>query len=224
MCNSTRSGSVAHASTPDVQVRRKPQRAAYDHESILSILDATALCHLGFVANDRPVVVPTLFGHDGEFVYLHASAAGRLAKVASGAQVSVAVTILDGLVLARSAMHHSANYRSVVLLGELEAVTDPDVKVEALRVIVDHVVPGRWAELRPPTTAEVRATAVARLPIAEASAKIRTGPPSDDEADLGLRTWAGVVPLREVAGPPEPAPDLVEGVSLDASVKALVGA
>ena len=184
-------------------MRRLPKRGSYDRETVYAILDEGVFCHLGFAVDGQPYVIPTSYGRIGDDLYLHGSSASRaLRAVAGGAPACVAVTLTDGVVLARSAFHHSFNYRSVVIFGELEGVTDPDEKAEALRTFVDHVVPGRSDAIRGPTAQELKATAVVRLPLAEASAKVRTGPPVDDEEDYALPIWAGVLPLRTTTEAP----------------------
>jgi len=188
------------------RVRRLADRASYDDERIHAILDEGFVCHLGFNGRDgRPVVIPTTYGRSGNTVYIHGSpAAGMVRSLKGGLDVSLAVTHVDGLVLARSAFHHSINYRSVVVFGHAREVTDPEEKGAALDVIVDHIVPGRRAGLRPNTAKEVAGTAVLALELGEASAKVRTGPPVDDEEDLAAEVWAGELPLALVAGTPRP--------------------
>ncbi|HET7292171.1 MAG TPA: pyridoxamine 5'-phosphate oxidase family protein [Vicinamibacteria bacterium] len=186
--------------TPRTTLRRLPKRGSHERAVIEAILDEALVCHVGFVADGQPYVIPTIHGRSGERLFVHGSAASRMLRtLAGGVPVCVTVTLLDGLVMARSAFHHSMNYRSVVVLGTARTVEDPGEKEEALRVIVEHVSRGRWAEARPPNGSELRATTVLSLPISEASAKVRTGPPVDDEADYALPVWAGVVPLRTVA-------------------------
>lgn len=187
-------------------VRRLPDRAAYDRAHVVAVLDEGLVCHLGFIGRDGgPVVIPTTYGRAGDTVYVHGSpAAGMVRSLRDGLDVSLAVTLLDGLVLARSAFHHSMNYRSVVLFGRARLVTDPAEKAAALDAIVDHVVPGRRASLRASTAKEIAATSVLALPLDEASAKTRTGPPVDDDEDMDADVWAGVLPLRVVPGAPEP--------------------
>jgi nitroimidazol reductase NimA-like FMN-containing flavoprotein (pyridoxamine 5'-phosphate oxidase superfamily) len=196
------------------RVRRLPARAAYDDETVHAILDAALVGHVGLVAADgRPVVIPMLYGREADVLYLHGSVASRLTRsLATGVDACLTVTLLDGLVLARSAFHHSMNYRSVVVLGRATAV-DGDDKRHALRVITEHLAPGRWAEVREPDDVELRKTAVLRLPIEEASAKVRTGGPLDDEADLDLPVWAGVVPLESRFTAAIPSPDLAPGIA-----------
>jgi nitroimidazol reductase NimA-like FMN-containing flavoprotein (pyridoxamine 5'-phosphate oxidase superfamily) len=190
------------AKTRRTAVRRLPKRGHYDRETVYAILDEGVLCHIGFAADDQPYVIPTSYARVGDDLYIHGSSASRaLRAVGAGVPACVTVTLMDGVVLARSAFHHSFNYRSVVILGELEPVSDPGEKAEALRAFVDHVVPGRSDAIRGPTRKELKATAVVRLPLVEASAKVRTGPPVDDEEDYELETWAGVLPLRTIAEP-----------------------
>jgi nitroimidazol reductase NimA-like FMN-containing flavoprotein (pyridoxamine 5'-phosphate oxidase superfamily) len=192
-----------------VRVRRQPGRARYDRAAIDAILDQALVCHLAFLDGDQPYAIPTLHARDGDVVYVHGSSAGRTQRLlGSGAPVCLTATLIDGLVLARSAFHHSVNYRSAVLLGEATAITDPEEKRHALARFVDKAAPGRWPHIRPPSPRELRATSVLSLPIAEASAKIRSGPPIDEPEDLALGVWAGVIPLELRAGEPEPAPDL----------------
>src|SRR5947209_10237128 len=192
--------------TPRTRVRRLPQRAAYDEATIHAILDNGLVCHIGFVHEGQPFVLPTTYARVGDALVLHGSAASRMLRgVRDGIPICITVTLLDGLVLARSAFHHSMNYRSVVILGVATEVTDAAERLRALAAIVEHVHPGRWAEVRPPNEQELKATMVLRLPIVEASAKVRTGGPLDDAEDLGWPCWAGHVPLRLV--PLAPIPD-----------------
>lgn len=188
--------------TDATRVRRLPARASYDRALADSILDEALYCSVGFVREGTPFVMPMAFGRWGDQLVLHAASKARVVALVPGAQVCVTVTLLDGLVLARSAMHHSMNYRSVVVLGELTELTDPSQKLEALRCLVEHVVPGRWQATRPPNELELRATRVVVLPLEQASIKCRSGGPLDDEADLELPHWAGVVPLSSRAGEP----------------------
>ena len=189
--------------TDRTTLRRLPKRGDHDRNTIDAILDEALACHVGFVAEGQPYVIPTINGRAGDRLYLHGSAASRMLRTLSGGvPVCVTVTLIDGLVMARSAFHHSMNYRSVVVLGTAQAVADEAEKREALRTIVEHVSPGRWAETREPNATEMKATSVLRLPIQEASAKVRTGPPIDDEEDYALRVWAGVLPLRLFAQAP----------------------
>ena len=191
------------------RVRRLPERAVFDQGQIDAIVDEALICHVAFVHDDYPVVIPTIHARNGDVLYIHGSPAGRMLRnLKRGAQVCVNITIIDGLVMARAPFHSSMNYRSVVIFGEARFVADPDEKWEALRLITEHVAPGRWDDSRLPNDKETRATSVLALPMDEASAKVRTGPPDDDEADYELPLWAGVVPLQMVAGQPVDDPDL----------------
>ncbi|MEU9237424.1 pyridoxamine 5'-phosphate oxidase family protein [Streptomyces subrutilus] len=204
---------------------RSRDRARYDRETVHSILDQAYICHLGFVRDGAPVVLPTLFGRVGEALYLHGSTGSRPLRAAGkadpGLPVCVTVTHVDGLVLARSAFHHSLNYRSVVVHGTAYQVTDEEECRMALDALVDHVVPGRSADSRPANAKELAATAVIRLDLTEVSAKIRTGGPNDDAEDLGLPHWAGVVPVAPAYGTPVPAADLAAGTAVPDYLAAL---
>ena len=192
------------APTDATRVRRAPARAAYDRATVEAILDAALVCHVGFVAGGRPFVIPTLHGRVGETVYIHGSAASRMVRtLAGGAPACLTVTHVDGLVLARSAFHHSMNYRSAVVLGTMRLVEDGAEKERALEAFTEQLVPGRWEHVRPPSAKELKGTSVLALPLDEASAKVRSGPPEDDAEDLALDVWAGVVPLALTPGPPE---------------------
>lgn len=202
------------------QVRRAPERGTDDALVVRDILDAGLVAHLGYVVDGRPVVIPTMYGRDGDALVLHGSAASRAMRHgAAQLPVCVTVTLLDGLVLARSAMHQSANYRSVVVHGDATEVTDPDAKRQALRVLTDHVAPGRWEEIRQPDARELRATTVLRLPLTHAVAKVRGHGVVDDTADLDRPVWAGVVPLLTALGPPRSEPG-AERFALPAAVAA----
>ena len=196
--------------SPRTQVRRLADRGRYDPASIHAILDEGFVCHVGFLSDSSPVVIPTAYARVDDHLYLHGAPANAALQVAgSGRPLCVTVTLIDGLVFARSAFHHSINYRSVVIFATADEVTDPDEKRAALIAVVDHVAPGRGADARPPTDSELRATRLIRLPIDEASAKVRTGGPVDDPEDLQLPIWAGHLPFRVETGPPVPADDLV---------------
>jgi nitroimidazol reductase NimA-like FMN-containing flavoprotein (pyridoxamine 5'-phosphate oxidase superfamily) len=198
--------------TQRTRVRRLPDRGAYDSETVFKILDEGLICHVGFSVDDQPIVIPTGYARVEDTVYIHGSAASRMLKtLAEGVQVCVTVTLLDGLVLARSAFHHSMNYRSVVMLGRATLVSDPAEKIKALEAFTEHIVRGRWNDVRLPTESELKATSVLALPLAEVSAKIRQGPPKDDEADYQLPIWAGVVPLRVASSAPVSDPRLIAG-------------
>lgn len=197
-----------------VRLRRRRERGSYDRSVIDAILDEALIAHLGIVDEfGQPFVIPTLHARDGDLVYCHGSAAGRTPRaLAAGVPVCLTVSLLDALVLARAAMHHSANYRSAMLLGYASSVTDPDEKRSALCAVVEHIVPGRSRDVRGPTDAELKATTVLAIPIEEASAKIRTGSPADDEQDYAMETWAGLIPLSTHAGAPEADPRLRAGI------------
>ena len=189
--------------TPRTHVKRLPKRGVYDQAQVYSILDEGFVCHVGFALEGQPYVIPTGYVRSGDLVYFHGSAASRMLRaIDGGIDVCLTVTLLDGLVLARSAFHHSMNYRSVVVLGKARLVTDNGEKTEALRRFTNHVVPGRWDEVRQPTDQELKATSVLALPLEEVSAKVRTGGPIDDEEDYALPVWAGVVPIRTITGRP----------------------
>ena len=194
------------AQTDRTKVKRLPARGAYDRETIYSILDEGFVCHVGFVIDGQPYVIPTGYARISDHLYIHGSSASRMLRnLAQGIDVCVTVTHVDGLVLARSAFHHSINYRSVVVLGKAEMVEDRGEKDMALEAFTEHIIPGRWPEIRWPNELELKATSVLKLSIDEASAKIRTGDPKDDEEDYVIKVWAGVIPLNLVAG--EPVPD-----------------
>jgi len=199
--------------TPRTTLRRHPERGTHDRAAIDAILDEALVCHVAFVDAGEPCVLPTTFARVGDAIYLHGAVSNRmLAALLSGGRACLAATLLDGLVLARSAMHHSMNYRSVVLFGIARSVDDPAEKRAALDAIVEHAAPGRMAVVRPPSPAELAATRVVAFPIEEASAKIRRGPPVDAPEDYGRPCWAGVIPLRLAAGAPEPDPRLAPGI------------
>jgi uncharacterized protein len=207
-------------STLRTQIRRRSNRGSYDRAEIHAILDEAPICHIGFAEEGQPYVLPMAYARLGDRLYVHGAVGNRmLAVMRTGTHVCVTVTILDGLVLARSAFHHSMNYRSVVILGVSHEVTDSAEKRAALDAIVDHVIPGRAAETRAPSQEELAATRVLWLPITEASAKIRRGPPVDDEDDHTLPYWAGEIPMRLVAQAPIPDPLLAPDIALPASVR-----
>lgn len=201
--------SESQVPTARTRVVREPHRALYDRETAYRILDEGFLCHVGFSIDSQPYVIPTSYGRKDASLYIHGSAASRmLRQLKDGVPVCVAVTLLDGLVLARSIFNHSMNYRSVVILGKATLVDDLDEKLAALRILSDHILPGRWDDIRQPNDRELKATSVLRLPIEEFSAKVRTGPPIDDEEDMAFPTWAGVIPLEMKAGAPIDDPKL----------------
>ncbi len=196
------------------QVERLPERGHYDRETIHAILDQAFLCHVGFVVDGQPYVIPTSYGRSGDVLFVHGSAASRMLRnLAAGVPVCVTVTVLDGLVVARSLFHSSMNYRSVVILGTARMVTNPQEKLRALRAVSEQIFPGRWNDARQPNDQELKATSVLALPLSEASGKIRTGPPKDEQEDYALPIWAGLVPLSIVAGAPEPDPALPPAVA-----------
>jgi nitroimidazol reductase NimA-like FMN-containing flavoprotein (pyridoxamine 5'-phosphate oxidase superfamily) len=195
------------------ELRRLPNRGSHEPEIVNSILDAGFLAHVGFNVNGQPFVIPTLYGRQQDTLYLHGSAASRmLRQLETGIPACVTVTLVDGLVLARSAFHHSMNYRSVTAFGMARKIVEPEEKTRALRVISDHLIAGRWNDVRPPTEKELKATAVLEFSIEEASAKVRTGPPLDDEEDYELPIWAGILPLAMQANAPIPDARLAAGV------------
>ncbi len=206
--------------TAKTQVKRAPKRGHYDFKTVAKILDEGLVCHVGFVVDGQPFVIPTAYGRTGDKVYIHGAGASRMLKsLQMGIDVCLTVTLLDGLVLARSVYHHSMNYRSVVLFGKAEKVVDPAEKIIALKAFTEHVMKGRWDDVRGPNEAELAETSVLSLPITEASAKIRTGPPIDAEADYDLPVWAGVLPLTPTAGTPIADPRLIEGMTVPENVR-----
>jgi uncharacterized protein len=201
--------------TARTRVVREPERGVYDREAVYRILDEGFICHVGFAVNGQPFVIPTSYGRKEAHLYIHGSAASRmLRQMNDGIALCVTVTLLDGLVLARSVFNHSMNYRSVVILGKGTLVEDPEEKLAALRVLSEHIIPRRWDDVRQPNDRELKATSVLRVPIEEFSAKVRTGPPIDDEEDYSFPTWAGVVPLKMEVGEPinDPRLSLNQGI------------
>lgn len=199
-------------------VRRLPERGAYDTKTIHAILDEALICHVGFATEDGPAVIPTIHARVGNTLYLHGSPASRMLRSTVDEPVCVVATIVDGIVAARSTFHHSLNYRSVVVFGTARLVTDDEERDVAFRAVTEHVLPGRWEEARKPNPKEDKGTRLLAVEIDEASAKVRSGPPGDDEEDMGLGIWAGVIPLSMVPGDPEPAPDLEDGIPVPPSV------
>ena len=198
--------------TERTKVRRLPDRGKYDAESVYGILDEAFICHVGFVVDGQPYVIPTGFARVNDTLYIHGSAASRMLRtLADGVQVCVTVTLIDGIVMARSGFHSSMNYRSVVILGRATQVEGRDEKLAALAAFSEQVMPGRWKDLRETTDAELKGTLVLTLPLEEVSAKVRSGPPKDDEVDYALPLWAGVVPLKVTAGNPIDDPRLPKG-------------
>lgn len=203
--------------TERTTLRRLPKRGFYDRKLIYSILDEGLICHVGFSVDGRPVVIPTGYARVDDQLFIHGSQASRMLRtLAGGVDVCVSVTLLDGLVLARSAFHHSMNYRSVVIFGRATQVDDPETKQSALFAFSEHIIRGRWNEVREPTKQELQATTVLSLPMNEVSAKVRTGPPLDDEDDYALPIWAGVVPLHLAAGVPVNDPRLAAEIQAPA--------
>lgn len=201
--------------TNKTRLKRLPKRGHFERETINAILDEAFICHVGFAVDGQPYVIPTGFARIGDDLYIHGSSASRMLRsIGEGIDVCVTVTLIDGLVLARSAFHHSMNYRSVVILGKAEMVTDADEKYAALEAFTNHVIPGRWPEIRWPSELELKATTVLRLPITEASAKIRTGDPVDDDEDYAMNVWAGVLPLTLTPGEPVADAKLKDGVDV----------
>jgi len=200
--------------TPRSRVKRLPARGRYDFDTVAAILDSGFLCHVGYVIDGKPYVTPTNYWREGDQVYWHGSSASRMLQtLEDGVDCCLTVSLVDGLVLARSAFHHSINYRSVMLFGRAQKVEDPAAKCKALENFVEHMYPGRWKDLRPVTEQELKATTVLHMPIEEGAAKIRTGQPVDDEADYGWPVWAGIVPVQQVARAPVPDPRLAAGVA-----------
>lgn len=201
--------------TDRTKLKRIPDRGQYSRKAIYKIIDEALVCHVGFVIDDQPFIIPTLHARMSDELILHGAKASRMLRhVGAGQPVSVAITLLDALVLARSVFHHSVNYRSVVIFGKGRPIEEPGAKMEALRAVSAKIMPGRWSDARQPSDKELDATAVVAIPLQEASAKVRGGPPGDDPADLDLPVWAGVLPLKLQPGTPENAPNLPEGIVL----------
>ncbi|MGH9935932.1 MAG: pyridoxamine 5'-phosphate oxidase family protein [Blastocatellia bacterium] len=208
------------AFTERTTLKRLPDRGSYDRELVYRILDEGFVCHVGFAADGQPFVIPTAYGRIGDKLYLHGSAASRTMRgLGRRIPVCVTVTLVDGLVLARSAFHHSINYRSVVILGAATMVEAAEEKMTALRAFTEHVIPGRWDDVREPNEQELKGTSVLMLPLVEVSAKVRTGPPKDDEEDMAVPVWAGELPLRITADPPVADPQLSAGLGPPAYVR-----
>ena len=206
--------------TDKTKVKRAPQRGHYDKETIYSILDNDFVCQIGFVYDGYPVVIPTIYGRKGNYLYFHGASVSRmLVTMEEGVPVSLNVTRTDGIVLARSAFHHSLNYHSVTVFGTAVLVEDEEERWNALKIISDQVLVDRWEEVREPNAKEMKATKVLKLEITEASAKIRTGPPKDDKEDYDLDIWAGVLPIEKQFGKPIADPELKQGLELPDSVK-----
>lgn len=199
--------------TQRTRVRRLAKRAVYEKERVHQILDEGYLCHVGFVHDGQPFVIPTLYARSGETIFMHGSGASRMLKIlAEGVDVCLTVTLVDGFVLARSAFHHSMNYRSVTVFGRARLVSDLAAKMQALSLITDHIVPNRWDEVRGPNELEMKQTVVLALPMEDVAAKVRVGPPADDEEDYALPVWAGVIPIQTQLGAPQPDGRVLPGV------------
>jgi uncharacterized protein len=209
--------------TSRTKLRRMPARGSHELDAVEAILDEALVCHVGLLDGGLPVVVPTLHARSGPALYLHGSAASRALRESGGAEICLTATLVDGLVLARSAVHHSINYRSAMVFGRAELITGEAEKLAALEALVEKIIPGRWADARQPSARELRATAVLRLPLEEASAKVRSGPPLDEEEDMELPVWAGVVPLRSTLGPPQRDAALPAAIHAPSYLSALLG-
>jgi uncharacterized protein len=209
------------SSTPRTALHRLRERGRTDRADLYAVLDAGLICHLGVVVDGAPVVLPTGYGRIDDTLYLHGSSANQAMLAAVGQEVCVTVTLLDGLVCARAVFHHSMNYRSAIVLGPARLVTGEQERLAALRAVTEQLASGRWEHSRPPTRKELAATSVIALPLAEASVKVRTGPPKDDEEDYETGFWAGVVPAALVFGPPEPDPDLKPGIPVPEHITAM---
>jgi nitroimidazol reductase NimA-like FMN-containing flavoprotein (pyridoxamine 5'-phosphate oxidase superfamily) len=204
----------SYPATNRTQVRRLPKRGVYDKAQVHAILDEGFICHIGFVVDGQPFVIPTAYARSGEQIYIHGSSASRMMRVGAAQEIDLCltVTLVDGLVLARSAFHTSINYRSVVVLGKARLVTDATEKWQALRSFTNHVIEGRWEQAKQPNEQELKATSVLSLPLEEVSAKVRTGPPIDDDEDYALPVWGGVVPVVQTLGEPVPDGRVLEGI------------
>jgi nitroimidazol reductase NimA-like FMN-containing flavoprotein (pyridoxamine 5'-phosphate oxidase superfamily) len=206
--------------TKRTRLKRLSKRASYERKIIYQILNEAFICHVGFISDGQPVVIPTAYGRAEDVLYIHGSVASRMLRaLADGIRVCVTVTLVDGLVLARSAFHHSMNYRSIVVFGKAYVVRGAMEKAKALRLFSEHVIPGRWAEVRQPNEGELKKTLVLRMPLLEASAKIRRGPPIDDEADYALPVWAGELPIRLAIGAPISDPRLPQHLKAPAYIR-----
>lgn len=201
--------------TPRNKVRRVPERAHYDAATIYPIIDEALICHVGFVQDDQPFVIPMLHARWGDKILLHGARASRLMRhIEAGGEVCIAITLVDGIVLARSVFHHSVNYRSVVIFGRGEVITGDEARMQALQAFTERLIPGRWDDARPPNRVEFKQTAILAVSIDSASAKVRSGPPGDEEEDIDLPVWAGVLPVQQLFGPPLPDLRLKPGVEV----------
>jgi uncharacterized protein len=197
------------------KVKRLPDRGYYDSSVIYPIIDEALICHVGFVQDNQPYIIPTLHARQGDRVLLHGAKGSRLLRhVGSGGDVCIAITLMDGIVLARSVFHHSINYRSVVIFGKGELIEGEEARLEAMESFTERLIPGRWQDARPPNPVELKQTTIVAVTIESASAKIRTGPPKDDEEDIGLPVWAGVLPLSQISGAPIADPSLKAGIEI----------
>ena len=211
------------SATDKTKVKRAPKRGFYDNETIYKILDNSFICQIAFVHKGYPVIIPTIYGREKHHIYIHGATVSRMLKeLEKGFPISVNVTETNGIVLARSAFHHSLNYKSVTVFGEALLVTNEEERNYALKIISDKIIPNRWEEVRLPNEKEMKATKIIKIPITEASAKIRTGPPSDDKSDYDLPIWAGVIPIETTFGTPIADPLLNEGISIPYSVHNLL--
>jgi nitroimidazol reductase NimA-like FMN-containing flavoprotein (pyridoxamine 5'-phosphate oxidase superfamily) len=196
-------------------VKRLPERGHYDAATIYPIVDAALICHVGFALDGQPYVIPTLHARHNDTILLHGAKGSRLLRhIQSGGEVCITITLIDGIVLARSVFHHSINYRSVVLFGKGAVIADDQLRLQALEAFTERLIPGRWQDVRLPNALELKQTTIVAVPIESASAKLRTGPPGDEDGDLDLPVWAGVLPLRQIAGAPMADPQLKPGVEL----------
>ena len=213
---------MPNTARPRTEVRRLPDRGVYDPEFIKAVIDEALICHVGFNTDEGPVVIPTIHARVGDTLYLHGSPASRMLRSTPGEQVCVTITIVDAIVAARSTFHHSMNYRSVVIFGSPRVVDDQDERTIGFEAITEHVLPGRWAEARHPNDKENKGTKLLAMTIDEASAKTRSGPPGDEDFDMDLDVWAGIIPISVTAGEPISAPDLKTGVEVPGYVRDFV--
>ena len=209
----------AFEKTKRTKVVRLPKRGRYDRETVYAILDEALVCHVGAVIDGKPAVLPTAHWRSDDRLYIHGSGANHMLRAATGREVCIAVTLMDGLVMARTGFHHSINYRSVIVYGTARLVGEGAEKLSALKIFMEKIAPGRWPELRPPTTKEIKATRVLVVDLKEVSAKVRTGPPVDDEPDYAHPVWAGVVPMELTRGTPVSDPRLADGIDLPANLR-----
>lgn len=206
---------TSEPSSERTRLRRLPERGKHDRATIDAIIDEALICHVAFSTDDGPVVIPTIHAREGDTLYLHGSAASRMLRIIrEGEPICVNMTIIDGLVMARSLFNHSMNYRSVILFGTAREITDPDEKLASMRLVSEHMSPGRWNDARRPNDKELRATMMVAIPLDEASAKVRTGPPGDNDEDYDLDVWAGVIPVELTFGEPQPDPRLRDGIEV----------